>query len=84
MPIPEIVFEGERDQWPYLVITRLYGRLGSEVWPHLPEDQKERVLFQIGATSPTCSASRWAISREIEPRWDAVHPEADRRMLGQA
>ena len=24
-PIPEIVFEGERDGWPYLVITRLVG-----------------------------------------------------------
>jgi hygromycin-B 7''-O-kinase len=31
VPIPEIVFEGERDQWPYLVITRVYGQLGSEV-----------------------------------------------------
>jgi len=25
VPIPEIVIEGERDQWPYLVITRLRG-----------------------------------------------------------
>jgi hygromycin-B 7''-O-kinase len=33
VPIPEIVFEGERDQWPYLVITRVYGQLGSVVWP---------------------------------------------------
>ena len=28
VPIPEIVFEGERDGWPYLVITRLTGRPG--------------------------------------------------------
>ena len=50
VPIPEIVFEGERDRWPYLVITRLPGILGTEAWPALPEDQKERVLAQIGAT----------------------------------
>ena len=50
LPIPEIVAEGERDGWPYLIITRLSGTLGSEVWPHLPEDQKERVLRQIGET----------------------------------
>ena len=50
VPIPEIVLEGERDQWPYLVITRLSGVLGSEAWPGLPEDQKERVLAQIGET----------------------------------
>src|SRR4029079_19654104 len=50
LPIPELLFEGERDGWPYLVITRLSGIVGSEVWPALPEDQKERVLAQIGAT----------------------------------
>jgi hygromycin-B 7''-O-kinase len=48
--IPEIVIEGERDQWPYLVITRLRGILGSEAWPALPENEKERVLGQIGET----------------------------------
>ena len=29
LPIPEIVAEGTRDGWPYLVITRLTGTLGS-------------------------------------------------------
>jgi hygromycin-B 7''-O-kinase len=50
VPIPEIVIDGERDQWPYLVITRLQGILGTEAWPALPEDQKERVLGEIGET----------------------------------
>jgi len=50
VPIPDIVVEGERDQWPYLVITRLRGIVGTEAWPRLPEDQKERVLGQIGET----------------------------------
>src|SRR5258706_9566494 len=50
VPVPEIVIEGERDRWPYLVITRLRGILGTEAWPALPEDQKERVLGQIGET----------------------------------
>ncbi|HEY0908668.1 MAG TPA: aminoglycoside 3'-phosphotransferase/choline kinase family protein, partial [Bradyrhizobium sp.] len=48
--IPEIVRQGEREQWPYLVITRLHGDLGAEAWPRLPEDQKERVLRQVGET----------------------------------
>src|SRR2546423_14845376 len=29
IPIPEILFEGQRDGWPYLVITRLSGVVGS-------------------------------------------------------
>jgi hygromycin-B 7''-O-kinase len=70
VPIPEIVFEGERDQWPYLVITRLTGVLGSEAWPALPEDQKERVLAQIGATIAEVQRVPVGELSRIEPRWD--------------
>jgi hygromycin-B 7''-O-kinase len=74
VPIPEIVFEGERDQWPYLVITRLDGRLGSEVWPHLPEDQKERVLFQIGEIIADVQRVPLGDLSQIEPHWDQFIP----------
>jgi len=69
VPIPELVVEGERDRWPYLVITRLQGRLGAEVWPVLPEDQKERVLAQIGATIAQVQRAPVGALGEIEPRW---------------
>src|SRR5882757_5082816 len=29
VPIPDILFAGERDGWPYLVMTRLHGTVGS-------------------------------------------------------
>ena len=70
LPIPEIVFEGERDGWPYLVITRLSGTVASEVWPTLPEDQKERVLGQIGATIAEVQRVPVGELALIEPRWD--------------
>src|SRR3981081_3165781 len=70
-PIPEIVLEGERDQWPYLVITRLPGILGKEAWPALPEDQKERVLAQIGATIAEVQRAPIGALARIEPDWDA-------------
>jgi len=69
VPIPELVVEGERDQWPYLVITRLQGRLGAEVWSTLPEDQKERVLVQIGATIAEVQRAPVGPLGDIEPRW---------------
>jgi hygromycin-B 7''-O-kinase len=50
IPIPETVVEGEREGWPYLVITRLPGVLGADAWPSLPEQDKERVLAEIGET----------------------------------
>jgi hygromycin-B 7''-O-kinase len=68
--IPEIVLEGERDQWPYLVITRLHGVIGKEAWPALPEDQKERVLGQIGATIAEVQRAPLGELSGIEPRWD--------------
>ncbi|MGO4511054.1 aminoglycoside phosphotransferase family protein [Bradyrhizobium sp. 2TAF36] len=71
LPIPEIVAEGERDGWPYLVITRLAGTLGSEVWPQLAEAQKERLLRQIGETIAAVQRAPLGSLAEIEPRWAA-------------
>jgi hygromycin-B 7''-O-kinase len=70
VPIPEIVIEGERDGWPYLVITRLPGILGTLAWQALPEDQKERVLRQIGETVAEVQRVPVGDLSLIEPRWD--------------
>jgi len=69
VPIPEVVLEGERDRWPYLVITRLSGVLGTEAWPGLPEEQKERVLAQIGETIAQVQRVPVGDLARIEPRW---------------
>jgi hygromycin-B 7''-O-kinase len=69
IPIPEIVLEGERDGWPYLVITRLSGVVGSEAWPGLPEDQKELLLGQIGETIAQVQRVPVGDLARIEPRW---------------
>ena len=71
IPIPEIVCEGERDQWPYLVITRLPGILGAEAWPALPEAQKESVLRQIGTTIAEVQRVPSGGLLQIEPGWGA-------------
>jgi hygromycin-B 7''-O-kinase len=69
LPVPEIVVEGERDDWPYLVITRLHGVLGAEAWPGLPERDKQRVLGQIGATIAEVQRVPLGDLASIEPRW---------------
>jgi hygromycin-B 7''-O-kinase len=71
VPIPEIVCDGERDQWPYLVMTRLPGILGAEAWPALPEAQKERVLRQIGSAIAEVQRVPPGELLRIEPGWDA-------------
>jgi hygromycin-B 7''-O-kinase len=70
--IPEIVVEGERDGWPYLVITRLGGVLGANAWPSLPEGDKERVLFEIGATIAEVQRAPIGALARIEPDWPTL------------
>ena len=67
--IPQIVLEGDREQWPYLVMTRLAGTLGTQAWPRLPEDQKEIVLGQIGETIVQVQRAPVGDMAELEPRW---------------
>jgi hygromycin-B 7''-O-kinase len=67
--IPEIVAEGERDHWPYLVITRLDGVLGSTAWRAVPEDQKDIILRQIGETIAQIQDAPLGPLAEIEPKW---------------
>jgi hygromycin-B 7''-O-kinase len=74
LPIPQILFAGERDTWPYLVITRLSGVVGSQAWPELPEDQKERVLGQIGATIAEVQRAPLGELSRIEPGWEQFLP----------
>lgn len=79
LPIPAIIAEGMRDGWPYLVMTRLSGTLGSEVWPQLPEEQKERLLRQIGETIASVQRAPLGELAAIEPCWDDL---MRRQMLG--
>ena len=71
VPIPDIVAEGERDGWPYLVMTRLTGVLGSDAWPAMAEAEKERVLRQIGAVIAEVQRVPPGPLLQIEPGWDA-------------
>jgi hygromycin-B 7''-O-kinase len=68
--IPEIVVEGVRDGWPYLVITRLSGVLGADAWPCLPEGDKERVLAEIGETIAQVQRVPAGALVRIEPSWE--------------
>jgi hygromycin-B 7''-O-kinase len=68
--VPEIIAEGERDGWPYLVITSLHGVLGEEAWPDMPEPDKERVLRQIGETIAEVQRVPLGDLAAIEPRWN--------------
>ncbi|WP_198960905.1 aminoglycoside 3'-phosphotransferase/choline kinase family protein [Bradyrhizobium sp. UFLA03-84] len=71
IPIPDLIAEGERDGWPYLVITRLFGTVGSEVWPSLSEAERERVLGEIGAVIAEVQRAPPGGLLAIGQPWDA-------------
>ncbi|MES5487952.1 aminoglycoside 3'-phosphotransferase/choline kinase family protein [Bradyrhizobium sp. INPA03-11B] len=71
IPIPDLIAEGERDGWPYLVITHLAGTVASEVWPALSEAERERVLSEIGAVIAEVQRVPPGGLLAIEPRWEA-------------
>jgi len=67
--IPEIVLEGERERWPYLVITRLSGILGAQAWPMLAEAEKVRLLGEVGETIAEVQRAPIGELSRIEPNW---------------
>jgi hygromycin-B 7''-O-kinase len=75
IPIPEVVLEGERDQWPYLVVTRMNGVTGTEAWTTLPEDQRESVLAQIGEVIAEVQRIPIGSLSDIGPRWEQFSPK---------
>ena len=82
IPIPEIVVEGERDGWPYLVITRLAGVLGSEAWPSTAGGAEgARACADRRDYRARCSACRRRLARH-RAALGRVHARTDRRLPG--
>ncbi len=48
LPTPHLLTGGERDGWPYLVISRLPGVPLAQVWAGLAEPQRLQALHDIG------------------------------------
>lgn len=69
VPIPCILLAGERDGWPYVVMTRLVGVVGSEVYAELDEGDKGAILEQIGETIAQVQAAPVGPLADMEPNW---------------
>jgi hygromycin-B 7''-O-kinase len=67
--VPEIVFEGERSEWPYLIMTRMNGVNCEEAWASLPEHQRESVLAQLGETIAEVQRVPVGDLCQLKPQW---------------
>jgi hygromycin-B 7''-O-kinase len=73
--VPQIVFEGERSGWPYLVMTRMNGVNGKEAWARLSEDQRESVLAQVGETIAEVQRVPVGDLSQLQPQWEQFIPK---------
>lgn len=69
VPIPRILAEGEDNGWSWLIITKLPGTVGSEVWPVLSEQERIAILGDIGRTIAEVQAVDPGELLEMQPAW---------------
>ncbi|SER33351.1 hygromycin-B 7''-O-kinase [Faunimonas pinastri] len=74
--IPRMVAEGEHDGWCWLVMTKLDGIAGSEVWSAVPEEEKELILQEIGQAIAEVQSVPLGDLASVEPAWpDFIEPQ---------
>ena len=71
VPTPRLVASGERDGWPYLVMTQLTGAPLTRVWPTLPERQKCELLAALGRLAAEVHALPPGRLADLAPDWPA-------------
>jgi len=69
IPTPTLVAAGERDGWPYLVMTQLAGTALSTVWPALAEARKCALLSALGALAAEVHALPVGELMRLAPPW---------------
>ena len=78
VPIPRILAEGEDNGWSWLIITKLPGTVGSEVWPVLSEQERVAILGDIGRTIAEVQAVDPGELLEMQPAWpDFIKRQAE-------
>ncbi len=71
VPTPRLLHTGEREGWPYLVMTQLAGEPMTQAWPGLPEPEKCRVLAAIGRLAAEVHALPVDGQAALAPEWPA-------------
>jgi hygromycin-B 7''-O-kinase len=70
VPTPELLADGQRDGWPYLVMTQLAGEPLTASWPRMNEAQRCALLHDIGALAAQVHALPvGAAAAAAAPRW---------------
>ncbi len=71
LPTPQLLGTGQRDGWPYLVISRLAGVPLVRAWPALTEPQRLLALRDVGRLAAQAHELPVAPLAAFAPAWPA-------------
>ncbi|MDB4931103.1 MAG: aminoglycoside phosphotransferase [Myxococcaceae bacterium] len=71
LPTPALVAADSLDDWNYVLMSRLPGRLLSEVWTALGADERDRLADELGAGVAALHALDVAPMGELTADWGA-------------
>lgn len=83
LPTPRLLGQGEREGWPYLLLSRLTGRPLIQVWPGLSEAQRLQALRDIGSLAAQAHALPVAPLAALAPAWPAFVQQQRGRCAGR-
>lgn len=70
VPTPRLLARGALEGWRHVLMTRLTGRSLAEAWPEIPQDQRERLMQDVGGLVAALHAIDVATVGEGVPRPD--------------
>ncbi len=71
IPVPRIVFEGEIEGWPYIIVTAVEGIPLNQVWQAMPMSGKQRIASQCGELMSALHSTRTEGLEAIGVDWPA-------------
>jgi hygromycin-B 7''-O-kinase len=83
LPTPALLATGERDGWPYSVITQLAGEPLPATWPQMTESRRLALLRTLGALTVEVHALPVGRIAALAPRWADFIAAQRERCLGR-
>lgn len=69
VPTPQLLARGERQGWPWLLMTQMRGEPLTATWPAMSEDERCGVLREIGALANEVHALPVGPVAALAPPW---------------
>jgi len=70
VPTPQLLSDGERDGWPWFVMTQMRGEPLTASWPAMNEAERCALLREIGALAREVHALPVGPVAALAPPWD--------------